>query len=495
MKKKLFLASLLLVLMAILTVKQESSKDWTTYQEKYFSQQIASLKIELGHSKDQEGQTKLQQEIASYDNRKPEVINLVLPNGKVERCKTCHIGIEEISDSHPSNTFGCTVCHGGNSLSLDKATAHSQMYGGGHPGSLDVVALSCGGTGVKGVSCHSGNPEIEKNEADLVKTSLMSTKAGELSSVRVMLGIDKTKDVPNLTKGLPAFLFPNPLQGWPQENLFKQDCLSRCHQSGGTIPSFVPQSQQSPSEESKGDKNSHKNAAANGCEVCHVLTNPTHTYSGGDIALEGNTSGRGMTHRLTTQIPYTQCNQCHNQGTHDPINMKFTARADEAKVIRDWGAREITNSDRVQDYYVPGELFAQCEVSLDCIDCHTRQDVMGDNKLWTSQYDAVHIQCMDCHGTTEKIPQTKKIVSPQDIAFEEKITNASFPSLELGDEILMTAKGEELPFLRHKENAWLQVSRVTGKTFKIPQVMGSKCQQDLKEQGADSCHKCHDQSH
>lgn len=486
MEKKIFLASLLLILMAILTIKQESTKDWTTYQEKYFTQQISQLKLELGNSKDLEGQKKLEQEITSYENRKPEIINLVLPNGKVERCKTCHIGIEEISDSHPSNTFGCAVCHGGNPLSLDKETAHSQMNGKGHPGSLDVASLSCGGTGVDGVSCHSGNKVTEKNEVDLVKTSIMSTKAGELSSIRMMLGIDKTKDVPNLTKGQPAFLFSNPLQGRPQENLFKQDCLSQCHQSGGNIPTFVTQSNLD---------NPHDNATGNGCEVCHVLTNPTHEYVGNDVTLEGNTSGRGTTHRITTQIPYTQCNQCHNQGTHDPINMKFAVRADESKVITDWAAGKIANLDRVRDYYLPGEIFAQCEVSLDCIDCHTRQDVMGDNKLWTSQYDAVHIQCMDCHGTTEKIPQTKKIVSPQDIAFDEKITNAKFPSLELGDEVLISAKGEELPFLRHKENEWLQVSRITGETFNIPQVLGSKCQQDPLEQGADSCHKCHNQSH
>ncbi|MBP1760126.1 MAG: hypothetical protein H6Q63_1043, partial [Firmicutes bacterium] len=319
MEKRLFLlTSLLLLLMVILTVKLESTKDWTKYQEKYFTQQIAHLKAKLGYSKDAEGQKKIQQEIASYENRKPEIINLVLPNGNVERCKTCHIGIEEISDSHPSNTFGCAVCHGGNPLSLDKETAHSQMNGEGHPGSLDVVTLSCGGTGVDGVSCHSGNQETEKNEVDLVKTSIMSTKAGELSFIRIMLGIDKTKDVPDLVKGQSAFLFSNPLQGRPKEDVFQKDCLSQCHQSGGNIPTFVTQNDKN---QSSAQNSTHDNAKGNGCEVCHVLTNPTHEYEGDDVTLEGITNGRGMTHRLTTEIPYMQCNQCHNQGTHDPLNM------------------------------------------------------------------------------------------------------------------------------------------------------------------------------
>ena len=169
-------------------------------------------------------------------------------------------------------------------------------------------------------------------------------------------------------------------------------------------------------------------------------------------------------------------------------------RADLAQVISDWKTGEMTWLTRLRDYYLPGEIFAKCEVSLDCIDCHTRQDVMGDDKLHTSQYDAVHLQCQDCHGTKEKLPQTKKIENLNDPAFEEQITNPKFPALQIGDAVLMTAKGEELSFIRHTGNNWVQTSRVTGKTFKVPLVVGSKCQQIPDEQGADSCHKCHARS-
>lgn len=169
-------------------------------------------------------------------------------------------------------------------------------------------------------------------------------------------------------------------------------------------------------------------------------------------------------------------------------------RSDMTKVIGDWKTGDTNWLDRVKDYYLPGEIFAQCEVSLDCIDCHTRQDVMGDNQLHTSQYDAVHLQCQDCHGNKGSLPKTKQIVDPKDLAFEEQITNPKFPKLNVGDEILVTGKGEELPFIRHQGNDWVQSSRVTGKTFKIPLVYGSECQQSLLEQGADSCHKCHNRS-
>lgn len=481
MKKTFLLASFLLILVVILALKQGATPSWTRYQTEYFTDQISKLQVQLGTVKDETKKKQVQQELASYQNRKPEIINLVLPNGKVERCKTCHLGIEEISNSHPSNTFGCAVCHGGNPLSLDEATAHAQMYGGGHPGSLNVTSLSCGGTGANGVACHAGNHEQAKNEVDLVKTSIMSTKAGELSVVRMMFGFDKTKEVLGLTKGEPANLYPNPLQGRPNQAALQQNCLSQCHQSGGNLPLSVPTIAKS-------------NIQANGCEVCHVLTNSTHTYVGADTTMKTHNLGRGMVHNLTTQIPYTQCNQCHNQGNHDPLKMSFTVRTDLPQVTSDWRVGDMTWLTRLGDYYLPGEIFARCEVSLDCIDCHTRQDVMGDDKLHTSQYDAVHLQCQDCHGTKEKPPKLKKIEDPNDLAFEEQITNPEFPSLKVGDELLITTKGEELPFLRHDGDNWIQTSRVTGKMFKIPLVAGSKCQQVPTEQGADSCHKCHARS-
>jgi len=475
MKKIFFLASLLLILVVLLTLKQGNHPKWSDYQKAYFAEQVSKLQVELGRVNDEAKKKQLQQDILSYQNRKPEIINLVLSEGKVERCKTCHIGLEEISSSHPSNTFGCAVCHGGNPLSLDETTAHAQMFGGSHPGSLEIASLSCGGPGGNGVSCHSGNQETGKNLVDSVKTSIMSTKAGELSVVRMTFGLDKTKEVAGLTKGQVAYRYPSPLQGRPNEGIFQQNCLNQCHQSGGELP--VPLSQ--------------GEIQGNGCESCHILTNPTHTYIGDDTTIKGNKSGYGMVHNLTTQIPYNQCNQCHNQGSHDIIKMEFSVRPDMGKVIRDWTAGYSTWTDRLSDYYLPGELFAKCEVSLDCIDCHTRQDVMGDGKFYTSQHDAVHIQCLDCHGTKEKLPVTKKVENPKDLMFEEPITNPKFPALQKGDEIFMTTRGEELPFLRHKGDHWIQTSRVTGKTFKIPLVVGSQCKQVPEEQGADSCHKCH----
>src|SRR5512138_2000733 len=71
---------------------------------------------------------------------------------KPELCLTCHDGIEEISPSHPVQTFGCVICHGGHALALDKNLAHSGLRGGKNPADFSAVEASCGGS-----QCHSGS--------------------------------------------------------------------------------------------------------------------------------------------------------------------------------------------------------------------------------------------------------------------------------------------------------------------------------------------------
>lgn len=501
MKKAFLLASFSLLLMVVLTLGHANHPAWADYQREYFAAQITELRFALGQVRDPEEREKIEAEIAGYQNREPEIVNLVLPDGEVERCQTCHLGIEEISASHPSDTFGCAVCHGGNPLSLDRETAHKQMLGGGHPGALTVASLSCGGAAPDGTACHSGNPDTADNQVDTVKTSLMATKAGELSMVRQIFGVAKTPEVPKLEKGETAFSFPNPLPGRDNEEAFRQNCLSQCHQSEGDLlltavgggPFHADDKAIASASAPAAASASGAGVLGNGCESCHVLTNPTHTYAGEDTAIKDSAGGRGMEHRLTTQIPYTQCNQCHNQGTHDPLQMQFTVRADIEQVNRDWQAGDTVWADRVQDYYLPGELFARCEVSLDCIDCHTRDDAMGDGESATSQHETVHIQCLDCHGTKEQAPLTRKITASEDLKdLEQKqFSNPDFPDLEIGEEILATSQGEDLPYIRREGEEWIQSSRLTGKTFKIPQVLGSACEQDPAEQEADSCHRCH----
>ena len=60
--------------------------------------------------------------------------------GQVEYCITCHADLPEISPSHPVETFGCVLCHGGEPLALECRPGTQQ-----HAGWCQPIRLERGG--------------------------------------------------------------------------------------------------------------------------------------------------------------------------------------------------------------------------------------------------------------------------------------------------------------------------------------------------------------
>lgn len=479
------LAIALCAAMLLLALRSYSTSPWQDWQTKYFQAQIAGLQHDISMVQDAEYAEKLEQEIKEWQEKKPAVQEIRLSNGRVERCITCHLGIEEISDSHSSDSIGCTACHGGNPLSLDEKTAHEGMYGKGHPAQLEVARLSCGGNSFVG-QCHSGNKQEADNQVDLLTTSLMASKGGELSMTRYMYGLDIPPKV-LLKPGETAANLPAPFNGRVEEVKFQENCLLSCHLDGGKLPGH---------EEPQTGKEllGQEAIQANGCETCHVPTNSQHTYEGNDITIPREKSGYGISHSLTVQIPYTQCNQCHNQGEYKLDTMEFIPRHDLDQVKASPSPDKENLDTRWQNVYSPGLVFTKCEVNLDCVDCHTRKEVMGDGELYVSEWKALKIQCRDCHGSTVTQPIEWKITDKSDMAWVESRINPVFPSLKLGDVVLKTTKGEELPYVRQEDGKWFSYRKTNAEKFEIPQVLGSGCLQDPDKQSSDDCHKCHDVS-
>jgi hypothetical protein len=54
-----------------------------------------------------------------------------------------------------------------------------------------------------------------------------------------------------------------------------------------------------------------------------------------------------------------------------------------------------TGSVRLMDIHL--------EKGMECIDCHFYQDLHGDGNIYTRNWDAIEIECQDCHGTAKKL--------------------------------------------------------------------------------------------
>lgn len=445
----------------------ENHQPWQEYQRAFFRAERERLEAEV--------------------DRAPAVKTLVFPDGKTERCLTCHIGIEEISRSHPVEAFGCTSCHGGDGLSLEKTQAHREMRGGRNPSDLRVAASSCGATGSGGAGsggtgagagqCHDGRSHPENNLVPSVTRMLMASKAGEIGQTRFSFGLQRNPLEPVFPLNVAPDSLPSVLGGHPAEGAFRDNCAARCHLWAG-------------------DPKDPGRSFSGGCAACHYLYEPGNTYRGRDATVPKDRKGHGALHRLTTRIPYSQCNRCHNQGTHTLAGMKFQYRED---LLPQKLERLTPEERRKAEYYIPGESFAKCEVTLDCIDCHTRSEVMGlgapEGRGFRTKAEAQKIRCFDCHGTVKSSPRFVRIADPQDQVFTDpRRSEPGMPGLKVGDVVAVTSSGEKLPYVRFDNGKVLQYSKVTGQALTVPQVFGSGCGQSTDEQSADACHRCHDES-
>ena len=261
------------------------------------------------------------------------VVRVLTPTltGQAELCTTCHLGIEEISASHPVAVFGCITCHGGDGMALEQGRAHRGLRGGRNPSDPSVVAESCGQA-----NCHGGYVDAEHNHVDRVLRSLQATYAGGIALVRYTFGAQ-----PDLTGRFGAIAAHDPqpisdtlaalapvpvtaaadltpllvtqgvtVSGQPINTQFRQACLSGgCHLSEpATLEPYRYRS--------------------TGCAACHYLVDNDGLYKGSDPTIAQDEAGHGRLHQLTTAIPFTQCNHCHNRGNYSLRTMSFTPRPD-----------------------------------------------------------------------------------------------------------------------------------------------------------------------
>lgn len=381
----------------------------------------------------------------------PAVVTLTpARTGQPERCLTCHNGIEPISASHSMAEFGCVSCHGGDGRSIDATAVHTGMVN--NSASADNAQTYCG-------ECHPA-------QVLMVDRSIMTTYAGAITLIRRAFGLQDTDQaeyaahaVGELKQFSPAPTDPQPVHD------FAATCQT-CHTS--TEP-----------------QQTNYFYRGTGCATCHVLYADDGLYSGGDPTISKTEPEHAQTHTFTTSIPYTQCNHCHNRGNYDLRTMTFVPRDDiPAESSLTGGAL------RLHDYYQPIAQFTRCEYELDCIDCHTQQEIMGDGILYNNRSEAQYVQCKTCHGTLDAPPLETVVQSSADLAMTRANLNA-LVDLAVGDTIMATERGEPLYNVRRVGDDWILTGKVTGQTYSVPLVQGSTCQQNAADQASASCHQCH----
>ena len=304
-----------------------------------------------------------------------------------ESCALCHNEVMGLSKYHDPKEIGCTPCHGGDPYSSNKKFAHEGLIL--IPGNLSDVSQTCGTE-----ACHSVI-------ANRVQNSLMTTLSGMINYNSFVFGeqesVDSFHHVENLTDRTAVNVH------------LRQLCVS-CH-LGNEKSEFGPIT-----EKSRGG----------GCNACHL------NYSNEAIAdhlkyAELKHLDTSFYHpTLNLDITNDHCFGCHSRSARISTNYEG------------WHETQLTENDisNPSDYRIleDGRVFKfvaediHHAAGMDCIDCHSSSEIMGNGELYPHSSISPTIQCIDCHRTSQAPltnyedldDESKKLISLRKLESTEK---------------------------------------------------------------------------
>ena len=296
----------------------------------------------------------------------PEVL------GKRESCLVCHDAMEGFSPAHDPKAIGCISCHEGNPFSIDKIQAHRGMIL--IPGNLIDANRSCGTA-----NCH---PDI----ANRIHKSILNTMSGVVS-------VDKF--VFDEIENPSGFYHIEEIKQSVSDNHLRDLCAA-CHLGNPKT------------ETGEIDQLSR----GGGCNACHLNYSEAALSELNQQKANPSDSIKYKFHpALSLKITDDHCFGCHSRSGRIATNFKGLHETRfEASEITDWTKYELLPDQRV--FEKVGEDIHH-QRGMECVDCHTSYETMGDGILHQHKEDQMQVQCEDCHFSGS--PKTVKIA---DLDFE-----------------------------------------------------------------------------
>ncbi len=451
-------------------------------------------------------------------------------NRRVERCITCHDGISTVSSAHPPE-FGCTVCHGGEPESVDKNQAHATLIydpragtGKRNPSSLNVVEQSCGQ-----LYCHSGHVREDRNHIQRLKKSMMNTFAGIISGLRFQWAGQNKKTARYATQAvsdndgnvphdwgalekldkLPYFSsldIPEsdkkniqPISKHPSDRLLRQKCF-QCH-----IDSPPPPGQY----------------RSQGCAACHFTYSKTGLYEGDDPTISKTQPGHAKLHQIQALPNRAMCVQCHqgfslqplgnepspvkeiaaefiDEEEEQPLSQEFSPdKPDEKELLAEEPEKEENKSTEEGELSLfTGQGNVQVDVhtarGMDCIDCHTQQDIMGDGNLYSKQHQAVEIRCETCHGDDNTYPLISKVTDPKDAVIRLSKHYKGEPN-SVGDWMAVSERKRRMTNVKVQNGKMVTIGKQSGRVYDIPLLRDGEAHFIPQHRARLECSSCHSQ--
>ena len=128
---------------------------------------------------------------------------------------------------------------------------------------------------------------------------------------------------------------------------------------------------------------------------------------------------------------------------------------------------------------------------MECVDCHTQFDIMGDGNIYSRQNQAVEIRCETCHGDSESFPIVSEITDPEDRVIRLARHYKGFTNA-LGDKMVLSARNNKLTNVKMEDGQIVTLSKRTGGKFITPMVKNSTVGHSIPQhQTRLACTACH----
>lgn len=372
-------------------------------------------------------------------------------------CLACHKNLETTSPRHGD----CVSCHGGNPTVTEKDRSHAGMLGKKNPSAPRVWEKTCG-------SCHG-------YQLDRVRSSLMATNAGMIKNIQ--LTWEGENGVLHASDTLDGFA--------PDGSARKVVGVAHLDNLAGELYRKFCALCHVAIESNQVWSASH----GAGCAACHFPYNDNATYQGADQNMRGKWP-YSATHEMAALPGNDVCFRCHNrsgrialsyQGLHDGNNGLVPTSNGQPGPQLIGGLRNVTS--------IAPDIHH--EKGLECIDCHTSRDIMGDGYLYENLYLQVEITCEDCHGSATQRPRHLPVARENEEPVRE--SRSYKRQVMIGDEMVLTAKGRKYSnVFAEKDQIWL-VGKRDGKRHES-KVITNTLEHTIAGHERLECHSCHSRS-
>lgn len=369
-------------------------------------------------------------------------------------CVDCHRGLEKTSASHGD----CAACHGGNPTVTVKDISHRGMLGGKNPSSPQVWEKTCG-------RCHA-------YQLARVRTTIMTTNTGMIRNIqRSWEGEDGKLYATRPQETFAADGSPLRLENVEDLNnlsgeLYRKFC-SLCHVA---------------TESNQVWTGSH----GAGCAACHFPYNDNATYQGRDQTVKGKWP-YSASHEMAALPNNEVCFRCHNRSGRIALSYQGLNDGNNGLVPTDGGnpGPKLIGGLRNVTSIAPDIHY---EKGMECIDCHTSRDVMGDGYAYRNMYLQTEIRCEDCHGSPTQKPRHQQVMVENAEPVRE--SRSYRRQVLLGDEMVLTGKGRQYSNVFFEKGIVLVIGKRDGRIH-LSKVITGTPEHTIAGHERLECYSCH----